>query len=289
MIYRESACSLSLSSIEAGRVKNWDDLNNFRINPPYGRASWFRIHSPCLEWMLLTQQILRKPHVMWAVISGIFSHLPQFGSVFSRHPTSHNFFRAVGCSLNSNPLIILFAFTILSPDYILICFAPNDIFFSLTTIPTCNAKYPNINSHAVITSVLLPNFGLSRWSRRINGLWVHLIDSDADAPSASPNARSSSPVNYVSDDENQVRSIASQWQIMTFKKNIHFASWYMPWRPLRTHSWIWKAPKYSKFKSRLVNQCGWNQFWSAARQRCHQFRCRHRETPREIAEERHWL
>ena len=112
---------------------------------------------------------------------------------------------------------------------------------------------------------------------------------DADAPSASPNARSSSPVNYVSDDENQVRSIASQWQIMTFKKNIHFASWYMPWRPLRTHSWIWKAPKYSKFKSRLVNQCGWNQFWSAARQRCHQFRCRHRETPREIAEERHWL
>ena len=110
------------------------------------------------EWMLLTQQILRKPHVMWAVISGIFSHLPQFGSVFSRHPTSHNFFRAVGCSLNSNPLIILFAFTILSPDYILICFAPNDIFFSLTTIPTCNAKYPNINSHAVITSVLLPNF-----------------------------------------------------------------------------------------------------------------------------------
>ena len=41
---------------------------------------------------------------------------------------------------------------------------------------------------------------------------------DADAPSASPNARSSSPVNYVSDDENQVRSIASQWQIMTLKK-----------------------------------------------------------------------
>ena len=40
------------------------------------------------------------------------------------------------------------------------------------------------------------------------------IDSDADVPSASPNARSSSPVNYVSDDENQVRSIASHWQTM---------------------------------------------------------------------------
>ena len=30
-----------------------------------------------VQWMLLTQQILRKPHVIWAVISGIFSHLPQ--------------------------------------------------------------------------------------------------------------------------------------------------------------------------------------------------------------------
>ena len=38
---------------------------------------------------------------------------------------------------------------------------------------------------------------------------------DARAPSASPNARSSSPVNYVSDDENQVR-IASHWQILNF-------------------------------------------------------------------------
>jgi len=31
---------------------------------------------------------------------------------------------------------------------------------------------------------------------------------DVDTPSASPNARSSSPVNYLSDDENQVRITA---------------------------------------------------------------------------------
>ena len=76
---------------------------------------------------------------------------------------------------------------------------------------------------------------------------------DARAPSASPNARSSSPVNYVSDDENQVR-IASHWQIMNLNKLTFCSLIYAVKTSYNARPNFDVPPKYSRLKSRLANQ-----------------------------------
>ena len=78
---------------------------------------------------------------------------------------------------------------------------------------------------------------------------------DARAPSASPNARSSSPVNYVSDDENQVR-IASHWQILNLKKLTFCSLIFAVKTSYNAQPNFDVPPKYSKLKSRLANQYG---------------------------------
>src|ERR1700678_114932 len=65
------------------------------------------------------------------------------------------------------------------------------------------------------------------------------IDSDADVSSASPNARSSSPVNYVSDDETSgKRQALSLSALALLARHFHFWSTFQNFHFRHFHFWL---------------------------------------------------